>query len=96
MSRKADREVRVMQRLQQENRSLKQEVKSLRNSIRKLNRGYDKLVEEEKIEEKDIPIPAKICYDCNVGTLEKVSVFGRYWRQCNNCPKRTKTKMEKS
>lgn len=93
MSKKHDREQRVLQRLQSENRSLKQEVKSLRNSIRKLNRGYHKLEEEEKIEEKDIPIPAKICYDCNVGEMVKTTILNRSWRQCSNCTRRTKVKI---
>lgn len=93
MSNKANREQRILDRLYQENRDLKKEVKSLRNSIRKLNKGYVKLEEEEKITEKDIPVEAKLCYDCNRANLEKIVVLNRYWRECPNCGKRTKTKI---
>lgn len=93
MTRKADREVRITQRLQQENRDLKQKVKSLRNSIRKLNKGFHRLEEEEKIEEKDIPLPAKTCYDCGVGEMVKTMILNRSWRSCNNCDRRTKVKI---
>lgn len=96
MSKKYEREHRVLERLQIENKELKQKVKSLTSSIRRLNKGFQKLEEEEKIEEKDIPLPAKICYDCNVGEMVKTTILNRSWRQCNNCSKRTKTKMEKT
>lgn len=97
MGNKADREVRIMDRLQRENKELKQEVKSLKNSIRKLNKGYHKLVEEEVIEEKDLPKPAKLCYDCNKAELQRKTILNRYWWECPNevCGKRTKTKLEK-
>lgn len=94
MSKKHEREQKVLDRLQRENRELKQEIKSLRNSVRRLNKGFHRLADDDVIEEKEVPIEAKICYDCSVGHLQKVSILGRYWRQCNNCPKRTKTKRE--
>lgn len=95
MSKKYEREQRIMERLTRENRELKQEVKSLRNSIRKLNRGVNKLVDDEVIKEKDLPEAAKkICFECCVGEMVKINLLGRSWRQCDSCTRRTKTKFD--
>lgn len=93
MSKKHEREQRILERLHQENRQLKQEVKSLRNSIRKLNKGYHKLEEDDKIEKKDIPVEAKKCWDCTIGNYNLVIIMNRRFRRCDNCGKTGKVSL---
>jgi predicted nuclease with TOPRIM domain len=92
MSKRYDREDAALERLEKENRELKQAVRSLLKQLKKLNKGYNKLHEEEKIQEKDIPKPSeKICYDCG-GNYIKHELLGKTYRRCDNCGKRGRAK----
>lgn len=93
-----DRENKVLDRLYEENRSLKKEIKSLKNSIRRLSKGYSKFRDtqepEDKIKEVE-KVAAKICFQCHGGELQLVKFLDRYWRACNACLYRTKSKLIK-
>jgi len=93
MSKRHEREQKVLERLHNENRELKQEVRNLKAGIRRLNKGYDKFQEtdipEEKIKAVESAIK-KICFDCNQGEYKLIIVAGRRFRCCDNCGKRGK------
>lgn len=98
MSKKYDRENRIFDRLQEENKKLKQENKRLKKQVSSLSKGYYKFLytdTEEDTQEavkQAKEVAKKICFDCRMGEL-KLSILGnKYWRYCNNCTKRTKTK----
>lgn len=91
---KFKREQDELERLQEEVRTLKSTNRSLMKRLKKLNKGYYKLAEEEKLDEEDIPqVVKKMCWDCTVGELIRIEVGNRYFRRCENCGKRTKTKL---
>lgn len=97
---KYEREDKIIDRLERENRELKNHIRGLTASIRKLNKGYNKFLFEDKEKEAVVSakkIAKKICYVCHVGSMEKVSLGNRYFRKCTNegCENRTKTKEEK-
>ncbi len=90
MSKKYNREERLTERLQEENRKLKSENKTLRRKLRETTKGYYKfmIAEDEEEEKKAIEtvktIAKKICYTCQIGELILVDLGVRYYRQCNN------------
>ena len=88
MSKRKDDEV---DRLEQKIRELKSENRSLQKRLKKLNKGYYKLRDQDKIEEDDIPIEVKRCWDCNgEGEYRLIEIHRRRWRQCQNCGKKGK------
>lgn len=87
---KWQREDKIQERLEQENRELKKEVHRLHKLVKKLNRGYHKLVEEDLVEEEHIPAEIiKKCWDCN-GEYKEIIIMNRRFRQCQQCGKRGK------
>jgi len=98
LSKRQDREDRLLERLQEENRTLKQMNRSLQKQVKKLNRGYRKFLavqgeeEEREAVEEAKEVAKKICWDCNEGEFKKIEIAGRYFRLCNVCGKRGKTK----
>lgn len=89
---KYEREEAIHERLEKENRELKLENRRLNKLLKQINKGFNKLRDEEKIEEQDIPIELKkICWDCS-GELIKYELLGRRWYSCDQCGKRTNTK----
>ncbi len=68
-------------------RELKQENRSLHQKIRKLNKGYYRLRDDDKIEDKDIPKEVKLCWDCGTGEYRKVCINNRQFRRCQECGK---------
>jgi hypothetical protein len=95
------------QKLAYENKRLKREVSSLRKQLARIDLdrfGHVKeLIEksyqmEEELEGRQILEKLKEswkCRDCNVGYLE-IILYNRpdstfYYRQCTNCPHRTKS-----
>lgn len=98
MSRKADREGNLIDRLQEDNRILKQENKRLKKQLKTLNKGYYKfmIAEDEEDEQEAVKevrqTAQKICWTCHEGFLELVHLGVRYYRQCNSCTYRTKGK----
>jgi hypothetical protein len=100
MSRKYRRDLDEKERLEILVRDLKSENRQLRQRLSKLSKGYYKYLIEEMEQESEVEIKKKdkiedkkICFDCQKGVLEKIVVLNRYWRQCNVCEKRTKTKI---
>lgn len=92
MSKKWEREDKIIDRLQLENKALKKQVKNLQKSIRRLNKGFHRLEEKEVIETKDIPSEAKKCWDCS-GNYEICVIMNRRFRKCSDCGKRGKVKV---
>lgn len=97
LSRKFDKEGKILDKLQQENKELKQTNRRLQKQVKELSRGYYKFLYTETEEETQKAVnqaknvAKKICFDCNVGELQLTIIGSRYWRYCNNCSKRTKS-----
>lgn len=97
MARKYDREQDGLERLEKENRELKSLNRSLVKRITKLSRGYYKYLDreedakEEALEQVTKEVK-KVCFSCGIGELKKVDLGNRYYRQCTNCPKKTRSK----
>lgn len=90
---KHEREEKIVDRLNKENRELKAECRRLRKWLKQLNKGFKKLEDDEVIEEKHIPEEMKkICFACARGELKLVILGPRYVRACNFCDYRTKGK----
>lgn len=102
MSKKYSRDENSLERLEKENRELKSQVRSLSSRLKKLTRGYYKFLDEENQDEKEVIIEKafkeaeKVCWACRIGKLHKVDLGFRYFRQCNNCEYRTKSKPTQS
>ncbi|NJO65345.1 MAG: hypothetical protein HC836_46815 [Richelia sp. RM2_1_2] len=95
MSKKFEREQKIVDRLERENRELKQKLRQLTNSIRRLSKGHKKLQEIEEPEElkREVrKVAEKICFECNLGTLQLQTILDKYYRSCNNCNYRTRAK----
>ena len=98
MSKKQDREDRILERLQEENRTLKQINRSLQKKLKTLTKGYYKFLNAEGEEEEQEAVQEakqtaqKICWTCQEGVLELVNLGIRYYRKCNSCTYRTKGK----
>ena len=95
MSRKYDREDRIIDRLEQENKKLKQEVRTLQKRVKRLNFGYRKYLDTDPVEKEDkksVEIQQKKCYDCG-GSYNLIIIHNRRFRMCDNCGKRGKTKI---
>lgn len=90
----APRKPDEVERLEKQIRELKATNRSLERRLKKLNKGYYKIRDEGKIEEKDIPKEVKICYSCRVGHLQLIDLGSRYYRQCNECKYHTKSKLK--
>lgn len=101
MSKKFQREESILERLEQENRQLKAINRSLTKRLKSVSRGYRKFQDEENQDEKENIIKEaakelqKMCWTCRVGKLNKVELGNRYYRKCDSCPYRTKTKATK-
>ena len=90
MSRGNSKEDKLQESLQNQNRELKAENRRLHKIVKKLNRGYKRLVEEDTIEEKEIPKEViKLCFECS-GEYKLIEVAGRRFRLCQDCGKRGK------
>ncbi len=98
MSKRHEREQRITERLQLENRKLKSENKTLRRKMRELSKGYYKFMVAEDTEEEQEAVQEakataqKICWTCKEGILELVNLGVRYYRQCSSCTYRTRGK----
>lgn len=97
LSKRHEREERILERLTLENKELKQINRSLLKQVKKLSRGYRKFMAEDDESEKDAvecakEIAKKMCWDCSEGEFKKIEIAGRYFRLCNVCGKRGKTK----
>jgi uncharacterized protein (DUF342 family) len=96
MSKRTEREEKVQERLERENRELKQINRSLMKRVKKLGRGYRKfMLAQDEGEEQDAVEAAKIaakkmCFSCGIGEYKEVIVMNRRWRQCSECGKRGK------
>jgi rubrerythrin len=89
---KFEREEKVIDRLERLNRELKAENRRLHKLLKQINKGFNKLRDEEKIDEEDIPkVLTKVCWDCS-GELIKYEMVGRRWYTCDTCGKRTPVK----
>jgi predicted nuclease with TOPRIM domain len=94
MSKKYEREIPIIDRLEKENRELKSENRRLFKLVRRLNKGFYKLLDEEVVEEQQVPEEVvKECWDCGKGKLLVRIVLNRRWRECDVCDKRTKVKI---
>lgn len=96
MTKKVDRELDLIERLEQENRELKSIKRSLEKRLKKLSRGYKAYLDKDLEEEPLIKAPkeeVKHCWNCSTRTLEVKIVLNRRWRQCTSCDKRTKVKI---
>jgi membrane protease subunit (stomatin/prohibitin family) len=100
MSKRQDREEKVIERLEAENRTLKQINRSLMKRVKKLGRGYRKfMLAQDEGEEQDAVEAARIaakkmCFQCGMGEYKKVEIANRYFRMCKECGKRGKTKIK--
>lgn len=96
MSKRQDREDRILERLQEENKTLKQINRSLMKQVKKLGRGYRKFMlaqdegEVDDAVEKVKAAAKKMCFACGIGEYKEVIVMNRRWRQCSECGKRGK------
>lgn len=96
MSKRQDREDRLIDRLQEENRTLKQINRSLQKQVKKLSRGYRKFLavqgaeEEKEAVQEAKEVAKKICWQCNTGEYREVIIANRRFRQCQDCGKRGK------
>lgn len=95
MTKKVDRELDLIERLEQENRELKSIKRSLEKRVKKLSRGYRKFLDADPLEEdnKEVQIQTKMCYDCKVGEYKLHIIANRRWRACTNCDKRGKVEI---
>lgn len=92
MSKRYEREEKIIDRLEKENRELKKELRTYQKLLKQANKGFHKLRDDDIIEDKDIPASLKkLCWDCN-GELIKMELLSRRWYICDQCGKRTKTK----
>lgn len=98
MSKRFDREQRVIDRLEQENRELKKQVRSLQKHLKKLSRGYMNYLDQEdtnkeealKEVKKSAEEAAKVCWTCGQKTYNIVHVANRRFRRCKECGKQGK------
>ena len=87
MSKRHHREEDTLERLEKENRKLKSTVRSLLKQLKKINRGYNKLRDDDVIEEKDIPQDIKkMCFECGA-EYKLITVHNRRFRKCQGCGK---------
>lgn len=95
MSKKYEREQKVVERLEKENRELKSENRTLRRKLRELSKGYYKYMvaedEEQQLEalQKVQEVAEKVCWDCQ-GTYKLIVIANRRFRRCNDCGKQGK------
>lgn len=95
MSRRQDREDRLLERLQTENKELKQLNRSLMKKVKSLSKGYYKfMVAQDEEQEKEAVQEAKetakkLCYECS-GEYKEIIIVNRRFRQCQDCGKRGK------
>ena len=88
----------INERLEKENRDLKNLCRSLQKRLKKVSKGYNQFLEEDGVEETSQALTKvtaeleKICYDCGIGSMIKIDLGTRYYRACNNCTRRTKSK----
>jgi hypothetical protein len=91
--RRQDREDRILERYQLENRELKQTVRSLQKKLKALNKGYYKfMVAQDEEQEKEAIEAAKetakkICWACGTGEYKEIIVMNRRFRRCQDCGK---------
>lgn len=96
------REEKTIDRLERENRELKGLCRSLQKRLKKVSKGYNQFLEEDGIEETSAALTKvtaeleKICFDCGIGSMIKVDLGTRYYRACNNCTRRTKSKTKEN
>jgi hypothetical protein len=95
MSKRIDREDRILENLRSELRIVKSENRQLRKRLKKLSRGYNKFLDEsEEVQEAAVEeakeIAKKICWDCNIGNYELIIIGNRRFRKCSECGKRGK------
>lgn len=93
MSKKFERDEKIIDRLELENRNLKSENRLLRKRLKSLSKGYHKFLLEdgqnEAVEEAQ-EIAKKICFQCGIGEYKEIIVVNRRWRQCQECGKKGK------
>lgn len=95
MSKRWEREERIIDRLNIENKKLKSENKTLRRKLRELSKGYYRfMVAEDEAQEKEAAeqakeVAQKLCYECH-GEYKEIIVVNRRFRQCQDCGKRGK------
>lgn len=73
-------------------RALKAEVKRLKQQLKYQERQNHFLEEATFQDVEDEPeVFLKKCSQCYKGTINEVSVAGRYWTECSDCTFRSKT-----
>lgn len=79
--------------LKAEIRGLKSEIKRLKQQL-KYQERQNYFLEEATFQ--DLPEQPEIleetCPSCFKGKVKEVIVVGRYWKECNSCTYRTKTR----
>lgn len=93
MSKRTDREDKVTDRLERENRELKSLVKGLQKRLKRETKGqrisYKNASKDEPLEPIKSYTPT--CPECAKGELIFKEVFNRSWQHCSVCEYRTKT-----
>jgi hypothetical protein len=96
-----DREDRIIDRLQRENKELKKENRSLQQRLKRVSRGYKAYLDKDPLEEpsrhqENAKLEGrdadKVCWECN-GSLKVIIVGNRRFRKCDQCDKRTKVRI---
>lgn len=91
MSRKQQREVDLVDRLEKENRELKSTVRTLQKRLKKIDKDYRVELEEASKErqleddQKVRKAPAPKCLHCGKGNLFEVDLLGRVFVNCDSC-----------
>ena len=91
MSRKQQREIDLVDRLEKENRELKALVRSLQKRLKKVDRDYKVELEtaskERQMEEDEriVKPAAKKCDACGKGHHFEVDILGRIFINCSSC-----------
>lgn len=87
-----------VEELQKKIRELKSLNRSLHRQLKKINKGYRRIRDDEDSDEPEIIVvkpEIKVCYECERGVMEKITIMNRYFRKCTNCNNRTKVKFIK-
>lgn len=98
MTKRHEREEKILDRLQKENRALKGENRRLLKKLRELGKGYYKYMvaqdeeqEQEAIQETEAAVE-KVCFNCS-GEYRLFLIANRRFRLCQSCGKTGKVKI---
>ena len=80
MSKRWEREEKIIERLNNENKKLRLENRHLLKKLKQANKGYYKFLtsdtENHGVDEI-IKVAIKICYDCSIGNYKEIIVANR-------------------